>query len=97
MERYRAANAGEAIFDEAGLREFLERLRTNFNSVAHHLGTTRMSASPEDGVVDADCKAHGITNLYIAGGSVFPTGGHANPTLVIVALALRLGDLLRAS
>jgi choline dehydrogenase-like flavoprotein len=45
-------------------------------------------------VVDADCQVHGIGNLYIAGSSIFPTGGHANPTLTIVALALRLADHL---
>lgn len=63
----------------------------------HHMGTTRMHADPERGVVDPDCRVHGIANLYIAGSSVFPTGGAANPTLTIVALALRLADCLRAS
>jgi choline dehydrogenase-like flavoprotein len=56
----------------------------------HHMGTTRMHADPRRGVVDADCRVHGITNLYVAGSSVFPTSGAANPTLTIVALALRL-------
>jgi choline dehydrogenase-like flavoprotein len=46
-------------------------------------------------VVDADCRVHGIANLYVAGSSIFPTGGHANPTLPLVALALRLADHLR--
>lgn len=58
----------------------------------HHMGTTRMAASPREGVVDADCRVHGLDNLYVAGSSVFPTGGWANPTLTILALALRLGD-----
>ncbi|WP_405133228.1 GMC oxidoreductase [Nocardia sp. NBC_01388] len=62
---------------------------------AHPSGATRMSADPRTGVVDADCRVHGIGNLYIAGSSVFPTNGHANPTLTIVALAVRLADLLR--
>jgi choline dehydrogenase-like flavoprotein len=61
----------------------------------HHLGTTRMSDDPKTGVVDANCRVHGMENLYIAGRSVFPTSGYANPTLTIVALALRLGDELR--
>lgn len=61
-------------------------------SMAHHLGTTRMSARPEDGVVDADCRVHSVDNLYIAGSSVFPTSGYINPTLTIVALAERLAD-----
>lgn len=60
----------------------------------HHMGTTRMAASPRAGVVDADCKVHGIANLWIAGSSVFPTSGWANPTLTILALALRLADHL---
>lgn len=60
----------------------------------HHLGATRMSASPETGVVNPDLKVHGLANLYVCGGSVLPTGGHANPTLTIVALALRLANHL---
>jgi len=56
----------------------------------HHMGTTRMAADPKAGVVDGNCRVHGIDNLYIAGSSVFPTGGWANPTLTIVALAVRL-------
>jgi choline dehydrogenase-like flavoprotein len=62
----------------------------------HQAGTTRMAADPRCGVVDADCRLHGVANLYLAGGSVFPTCGHANPTLTIVALALRLADHLKA-
>ncbi len=60
----------------------------------HHIGTTRMAASPKSGVVDADCRVHGLGNLYVAGSSVFPTSGWANPTLTILALSLRLGDHL---
>ncbi|MGH8503819.1 MAG: FAD-dependent oxidoreductase [Gammaproteobacteria bacterium] len=60
----------------------------------HHMGTTRMHTDPRKGVVDADCRVHGISNLYIAGSSVFPTGGYANPTLTVVALAVRLADRL---
>ena len=61
----------------------------------HHMGSTRMHVDPKHGVVDADCKMHGVDNLYIAGSSVFPTGGNANPTLTIVALAFRLCDHLK--
>ncbi|MGW5109690.1 GMC oxidoreductase [Nocardia sp. NPDC004123] len=64
---------------------------------AHPTGATRMSADPRTGVVDGDCRVHGISNLYIAGSSVFPTNGHANPTLTIVALAVRLADTLRGA
>ena len=60
----------------------------------HHMGTTRMSADPATGVVDRDCRVHGMRNLWVAGSSVFSTGGYANPTLTIVALAHRLADRL---
>ena len=60
----------------------------------HHIGTTRMSVDPSAGVVDAAARVHGIANLYVAGSSVFPTCGSANPTLTIVALALRLAAQL---
>jgi choline dehydrogenase-like flavoprotein len=59
-------------------------------SIYHHMGTTRMHASPRQGVVDADCKVHGLDNLYIAGSSVFPTGGAHTPTMTLIALAVRL-------
>lgn len=61
----------------------------------HHMGTTRMHRDPKLGVVDPDCRVHGIENLYVAGSSVFPTAGAANPTLTLVALALRLADHLK--
>lgn len=60
----------------------------------HHMGTTRMSADPRYGVVDENCRVHGIQNLYLAGSSVFPKCGGRNPTLTIVLLALRLADYL---
>lgn len=60
----------------------------------HQSGTTRMADDPRRGVVDRDCRVHGVANLSVAGSSVFPTGGHANPTFTIVALALRLADHL---
>jgi choline dehydrogenase-like flavoprotein len=60
----------------------------------HYIGATRMSADPRDGVVDENGRVHGVENLYVAGASIFPTGGHANPTLTIVALSLRLAHHL---
>src|SRR5262249_51409001 len=60
----------------------------------HHMGTTRMAAAPSDGVVDSDCRVFGTANLYVAGSSVFPTGGCANPTFMIVTLAHRLAQHL---
>ena len=62
----------------------------------HHMGGTRMAATPADGIVDRNCKVFDQENLYIAGSSVFPTGGHANPTFTIVQLAARLADHLRS-
>jgi choline dehydrogenase-like flavoprotein len=64
---------------------------------AHHMGTTRMAEDPRLGVVDKDCRVHGLENLYMAGSSVFPTGGFTNPTLTIVELALRLAQFLKQS
>jgi hypothetical protein len=64
---------------------------------SHHMGGTRMSQSASTGIVDRDCKVFGMANLYVGGSSVFPTSGHANPTLTIVQLALRLGDHLASA
>jgi choline dehydrogenase-like flavoprotein len=61
----------------------------------HHMGTTRMHDDPAKGVVDVNCRVHGLGNLFIAGSSVFPTGGNANPTLTLTALAIRLADHLK--
>lgn len=58
----------------------------------HHMGTTRMHIDPKKGVVNENCQVHGISNLFIAGPSVFPTSGYANPVLTTVALAVRLAD-----
>ena len=63
--------------------------------MSHTIGTTRMSIDPRQGVVDTDCQVHGIKGLYIAGSSVFPTSGHANPTLMILSLAIRTADCLK--
>jgi hypothetical protein len=60
----------------------------------HHMCTTRMSNDPKTGVVDADCRVHGISNLHLGGSSVFSSPGYANPTYTIVQLALRLADHL---
>ncbi len=65
-----------------------------FEGNYHHLGATRMHTDPQRGVVDADLKIYGVRNVFVAGSSVFPTYGCSNPTLTIVALALRLADHL---
>lgn len=72
-----------------------EEQRPEIAAAAHHMGTTRMHRDPKQGVVDEMCRVHGVRNLYIAGGSVFPTTGWAPPTLTVVALSLRLADFLK--
>lgn len=67
----------------------------NFSESYHHIGTTRMAENPRNGVVDSNCQVHGVAGLYIAGSSVFPISGYANPTLTIAALAIRLSDYLK--
>ncbi len=73
----------------------LERLPGSTSAGWHHMGTTRMSDNPRTGVVDANCRIHGIQNLFVAGSSCFSTGSAVNPTFTIVALALRLADHLK--
>jgi choline dehydrogenase-like flavoprotein len=63
----------------------------------HQIGTTRMGHNQATGVVDGDCRVFGVNNLFVAGTSVFPTSGHANPTLTAVALAIRLAHKLSAT
>lgn len=88
-------------FADAGLGyvKLNERLVGNTEKLhihphAHHMGTTRMAANPEAGVVDANCKVFGTENLYIAGSSIFATGGACNPTMPIIQFVLRLAEYL---
>ena len=71
-----------------------ERLYRQPTGGGHIMGTTRMGTSQSNSVVDRECRVHGYDNLFVAGSSVFPTGGYANPTLTIVSLSLRLADTL---
>lgn len=66
-----------------------------FHGTGHFMGTTRMHPDPRCGVVDTDCRVHGTSNLYVAGGSVFPTGGSTMVTVNIATLAVRLADHVR--
>jgi choline dehydrogenase-like flavoprotein len=89
-----------AALEKAGLGRFFQELREeippiNTEGGYHHMGTTRMHIDPRQGVVDPDCRVHGIGNLFVAGPSVFPTGGYANPVLTIVALTVRLSDRVK--
>jgi choline dehydrogenase-like flavoprotein len=84
----------EAI-ERTGLgKAYPTRLPLRVHGGHHHMGTTRMHSDPRYGVVDENCRVHGVANLFVAGSSVFPTSGYANPTLTIVALAVRLADHL---
>ncbi|WP_131683612.1 GMC oxidoreductase [Pseudarthrobacter sp. YALA5] len=88
-ERLRAAGRGRIEYldpPEARAAAVWEQATDGF----HHIGTTRMSAVPSDGVVDGDCRVHGIDNLFIASTSVLRTSAEANPTFTAVCLALRL-------
>lgn len=91
-----AAEVGRTNFGRLRMElpEDEEVMREGGGGGAHHMGTTRMHIDPKKGVVDADCRVHGLKNLFIAGSSVFPSCGYSNPTLTIVALAIRLADHL---
>lgn len=73
-----------------------ELLLHNEGGIHHHMGTTRMHSDPRRGVTDSNAEVHDLRNLFVAGSSVFPTGGYANPTLTILALAIRLADHIAA-
>ncbi|HEX6688736.1 MAG TPA: GMC oxidoreductase [Solirubrobacterales bacterium] len=89
----RAQGLGSVAF----LREDVEgAVREGLFGGFHQAGTTRMSARPEDGVVDADLAVHGFEDLFVASSSTFPTSGQANSTLTLVAFAVRLADRLAA-
>jgi choline dehydrogenase-like flavoprotein len=87
---------GELILepDEADIEQVIRR---DGAYGGHHIGTLRMGRDPTTAVVDANCRVFGVGNLYVAGSAVFPTSGQANPTLTIVALAIRLARHLEAS
>ncbi len=81
---------------ETWLDEGLAAFRARMHDGAHPMCSTRMASDPRKGVVDANCAVHGIAGLYIAGSSVFATPSHMNPTMMIVALSLRLADHLKS-
>jgi choline dehydrogenase-like flavoprotein len=88
-EEFRASNVGEVSFEpDIDKDDWPE----NIEGTWHHMGTTRMHDSPHQGVVDSDSKVHGLQNMFIVGSSVFPTAGPNYPTIMLVALTLRLAD-----
>ena len=102
LDKWGIRRAQELIAQEVGrsgfgrlrmeLKDEEELLLKEARGGAHHMGTTRMGDDPKTSVVDKNCRVHGLHNLYVAGTSVFPTGGFANPTLTVVALSIRLAD-----
>ncbi len=93
---------GAAGFGRVKLKEFLQdendpAFPESVSGAFHHMGTTRMHNDPKQGVVDSNCKIHGLSNLYVAGSGCFPTSGAVNPTLTLVALSIRLSDHLKRS
>jgi choline dehydrogenase-like flavoprotein len=91
----RASGLADCIEEEEGVFPHGEAAPLSPATAHHHLGTTRMHDQPRHGVVDRDCRVHGSSSVYVAGASVFTTGGSANPTLTVVALAIRLADELK--
>jgi len=85
------SGAGRLDYDRATLEEDLLRFGAYGG---HHIGTARMGSDPRTSVVDADCRVHSVDNLFVAGSAAFPTSSQANPTLTLIALALRLGQHL---
>jgi len=107
FDRKTIREAGQAVAIEFAranlgsvrLADFIldDKKEIEFGRHAHHMGTTRMSKDPKNGVVDTNSKVHDLDNLYIAGSSIFSTGGACNPTMPILQLGLRLIDHLTAT
>ena len=97
-----ALHAYKAGFAKAGIGDLDLELNQGapqimYASLHHPMGTTRMHDDPKQGVVDARCRVHGTENCYVASAGVFPTGGYANSTLTVLALAIRIADDVKAT
>merc|ERR1711972_119305 len=90
LPNFECAKIDQEVLDDKELGE----KGYHVNYLGHHLGATRMSADPSTGVCDGQCKVHGVDNLFVAGTSVFPSAGCADPTVTALALALRLAQHL---
>jgi choline dehydrogenase-like flavoprotein len=89
---FRKSGIGRVEFDQRAI----DKLQGGGHATnGHFVGTTKMATQPKNGVVDPDCRVFGVENLYVASSSVFPTSSHANPTLTIVAMAIRLAEQVR--
>jgi hypothetical protein len=86
-----------AVNDHKGTVDFptWEELKSLLVVNGHHMGTTRMSVDPKEGVVDPNLRVHSLKNLYVAGASVFPSAGISNPTFTIITLSIRLAEHLK--
>ena len=93
-EEFRQAGIGEIALEPWVLEDSSE-WTNHVTDQYHHIGTARMHDSPSYGVVDRNCQVDGVANLFIGSSAVFPTSGHSNPTLTIIALCIRLADRLR--
>jgi choline dehydrogenase-like flavoprotein len=93
-DAFAASGTGSYQFDERTVHDAVRKFRP---IGGHHIGVTRMSREPSEGVVDENCRVHGTLNLFVASASVFPTSGHASPTLTIVALSVRLAEHLKSA
>jgi choline dehydrogenase-like flavoprotein len=82
-------NLGGTVFSDSW-----DEVKSQLTVNGHHIGTTRMSDDPTQGVVDANLKVHSLDNLYVAGSSVFPNAGISNPTFTIITLSIRLAEHL---
>jgi choline dehydrogenase-like flavoprotein len=80
-------NLGGTVFYDSW-----DEVKSQLTVNGHHIGTTRMSDDPTQGVVDANLKVHSLDNLYVAGSSVFPNAGISNPTFTIITLSIRLAE-----
>jgi choline dehydrogenase-like flavoprotein len=93
----RILNVFTQEFERSKIGHFVPNDHFMMTMSSHHpTGTTRMHVDPKLGVVDADTRLHAVPNLYVTGSSVFPTDSALNPTLTIIALAIRLADHLKA-
>lgn len=89
---FRRLGIGDVSFSEDTLEAELVRFGAYGG---HHIGTARMGSDPRTSVVNGNCRLHSVRNIYVAGSAVFPTSSQANPTLTIVAMAIRLGEFLK--
>jgi choline dehydrogenase-like flavoprotein len=93
-EEFAASGVAAFEFNDATLEQDLLRFGAYGG---HHIGTARMGKDSTTSVVDANCAVHGVSNLFIASSAVFPTSSQANPTLMIVAMALRLAAHIQST